>query len=204
LRRLELKRQFSVPPELSSELVVLKPLTETHITDEYLKWLADYEVIRYLDIRFHQPQTFQDLIEYVRSFYDETECYAWAIYLKITGLMVGTVTIPRVDRINLTAGIGLMIGDRSAWGTGAGPQALDLVIEFAFQSLGLNRLAEHNVANNHQSNFMLRRAGFRHEGTLKDAYRATLDGDEWFDGYDFALLADEWRAKKAKTKTLSP
>jgi RimJ/RimL family protein N-acetyltransferase len=196
-----MQRQFDIPPALSGPLVLLEPLTERHVTKEYLRWLADPEVTRYLDVRFQQPQTEQAILDYVNSFYGQVERYAWAICLRETRTMVGTATIPRVDRIHLTAGIGLMIGDQRAWGTGAGPQALELIVEFAFESLRLRRLAEHNVAINHRSNFMLRRAGFRHEGTLRSAYRLSMDRDEWVDGLEFGLLADEWRARKLRSKS---
>lgn len=194
-----MQRQFDIPPALAGTSVVLEPLTESHVTDNYVRWLADQEVIRYLDVRFRQPQTSEDILNYVRSFYGPMERYAWAIYLRASNAMVGTATIPRVDRIHLTAGIGLMIGDHSAWGTGAGPEALALVIEFAFETLHLRRLAEHNVALNHRSNFMLRRAGFRHEGTLRWAYRLASDRDEWVDGLEFGLLAEEWRAQRRRS-----
>ena len=196
-----MQRQFDIPPALSGPLVLLEPLTERHVTKEYLRWLADPEVTRYLDVRFQKPQTEQAILDYVSSFYGQVERYAWAICLRETRTMVGTATIPRVDRIHLTAGIGLMIGDQRAWGTGAGPQALELIVEFAFESLRLRRLAEHNVAINHRSNFMLRRAGFRHEGTLRSAYRLSMDRDEWVDGLEFGLLADEWRARKLRSKS---
>lgn len=196
-----MQRQFDIPPKLAGATVILEPLTESHVTDDYLRWLADPEVIRYLDVRFFQPQRHQDVLNYVKSFYGQVERYAWAICLRETHEMVGTATIPRVDRIQLTAGIGIMIGDRRAWGTGAGPQALELLIEFAFESLQLRRLVEHNVAINHRSNFMLRLAGFRHEGTLKSAYRISIDRDEWVDGLEFGLLAEEWRDRKFRKKS---
>jgi len=193
-----MQRQFEIPPKLLGTSVELEPLAERHVDDNYLRWLADPEVIRYLNVRFSQPQTRQDVLNYVKSFYGKTERYAWAIRLRETKTMVGTATIPRIDRIQLTAGIGLMIGDRNAWGTGAGTQALELLIDFAFESLRLRRLAEHNVALNHRSNFMLRLSGFRHEGTLRSAYRLSLDSDEWVDGLEFGLLADDWRARKLR------
>lgn len=185
-------------PTLKAELIYLEPIGPQHISDEYAGWLNDPEVNRFLDVRFYVPQDRETLKEYVDSFQAKIENYGWAIKAIENGAMIGTISMPRIDRGHLTGGIGMMIGDKRYWGTRAAREAFELVVEFAFEILGLRRLAEHNVALNHQSNFMLRQAGFRHEGTLKEAYRLSPGVDTFVDGFEFALLADAWRERRSR------
>jgi [ribosomal protein S5]-alanine N-acetyltransferase len=188
-------------PAINGQTICLEPIGLQHINADYIGWLNDAEVNRFLDVRFYVPQTRESLVEYINTFRGPIENYGWAIRALDGNAMIGTISIPRVDRVHMSAGIGMMIGDKKFWGTRAAKEAFGLVMEFAFEKLGLRRLAEHNVALNHQSNFMLRTAGFRHEGTLKKAYRLTLGTDTFVDGFEFALLADEWRERRAKEAT---
>lgn len=184
-----------LPMALRGQLVFLEPFGLEHICDAYVDWLNDPEVTQFLEVRFTSPQTRTSVAEYVKTFIGSTDKYGWAIKSIADDCMIGTATIPRINHIHLTGDVGIMIGDKGQWGTGVAKETLDLLLEFAFETLGLHRVIAGTVAFNHQSSFMLRRAGFVHEGTLRKAYRLTKDSTEFVDGFDFALLADEWRAR---------
>jgi ribosomal-protein-alanine N-acetyltransferase len=198
----EILMQKLPTPTLKAEVIFLEPIGPQHVSDEYVGWLNDPEINKFLDVRFSVPQSRETVRRYVDSFHANTENYGWVIKACASAAMIGTITIPRVDRVHLAGGIGLMVGDKRYWGTRAAREAFDLVVEFAFDTLGLRRLVEHNVALNHQSNFMLRHAGFRHEGTLKKAYRLAPGADTFVDGFDFALLVDEWRSRRSKREQM--
>lgn len=174
----------------------LLPFTEEQISDRYLNWLNDPEVNRYLEIRF-VPQTRDTVTEYVRSFYAGREAYMWAIYPKGKDQPVGTATLQGINRNHNSAGIGLMIGDTEYWGSNCALESLGLVAEFAFETLGLRRLAEESSGSNHSINFTLRRFGFTFEGKMRQA--SVMGPGEYCDGYRWGLLVDEWQAKYRTT-----
>ena len=184
-----------VCPVLKGEGIYLDPFRVDDITEEYINWLNDPEVNHFLDVRFVH-QTRETVIAYVNSYYRDTEKYIWAIKLLSDRTIIGTITLALINRFYNSGGIGIMIGNKKYWGKGAASEALNLVMEYAFDSLGLHRLFAHNVTLNLQSNFLLRKAGFFHEGTARQAYRLDPRSSTYVDGFDFSILADEWRERR--------
>ena len=174
----------------------LTPFTETDITDRYLGWLNDPEVNRYLELRIAR-QTRETALAYVTSFYNGSEeKYMWAIRpIDGDGTPVGTITLAFINRYHQTGEIGLMIGNRDYWGRGASTEALDLLCAFAFERIDLRRLVAGTYAPNRGMNITYKMLGFALEGRLRQAFR--LDGEDYTDGFRWALLRDEWRARRA-------
>ena len=124
----------------------------------------------------------------------------WGISLNGGEELIGTATLRSINRNHGTAGIGLMIGEKEYWGSGCATETLGLVAEYAFDDLGLRRLAEESCGPNHSINFTLRRFGFTLEGKMRQAN--VMSSGEYADGYRWGLLVDEWREKhKNKTET---
>ena len=177
---------------LSGPNFKLIPITAEHISDLYIGWLNDAEINRYLEIRF-VPQTRDTVTEYVRSFYMGKEAYMWVIYPNGKDQFVGTTTVQGINRNHDSAGIGLMIGNKEYWGSNCALEVLGLVTDFAFETLGLRRMALETSAPNHSINFTLRRFGFTMEGSMRQA--SVIGPGEYCDGYRWGVLVDEWRDK---------
>ena len=63
--------------------------------------------------------------------------------------------------------------------------------------LGLRRVKASCFVGNHPSYRLMERLGMRREThAVRDALHPS---GEWLDGYEYALLADEWRALRAGT-----
>jgi len=165
-----------------------------HITDEYINWLNDPATNQFLEVRF-VAQTRDSVSEYIRSFYGESEKYIWAICLCGDGHMIGTTTLSLINPNHHSAGLGMMIGDEEGQTPTASAETLNLLLEFAFGELNLNRVTAENIANNHKSNFLLRRAGFTCEGKARDMYWM---GDRYADGFHFAILQADWRSRNGE------
>ena len=176
---------------LQAEAIRLEPLYVEDISDEYVSWLNDPEINRYLEVRF-TDQTRESVAEYVLSHYQEVEKYIWAINLGTVKRMVGTITLSLINWNHKSAGLGIMLG-RTDVPSMVSTQALNLVLEFAFDYLKLNRITAENISANHKSNFMLRRAGFTCEGKARQMY--SVDG-EYVDGFRFAILCTDWRTAR--------
>ena len=100
--------------------ILLSPFQESDITDEYVSWLNDPEVVRFSNQRFRSHST-ASCRDYLRSFAG-TENLFMAVRLAADRRMIGTITA-YVNRHHGTADMGLMIGDRSEWGKGYGLDA---------------------------------------------------------------------------------
>ncbi|MGV8830356.1 MAG: GNAT family N-acetyltransferase [Devosia sp.] len=88
------------------------------VSDRYAGWLNDPEVVRFSENR-HRKHTVESCAAYVASI-DGIHSHLWAIMLD--GEHVGNVGAYR-DIPNQTADIGIIVGERSAWGKGVGSTA---------------------------------------------------------------------------------
>ena len=114
------KTKFYNFQPIQGEKIQLNNFTNNDITEHYLSWLNDPEVVKYSNQRFvkHSRST---SIKYLESFSATSNLFL-AIYLKDEKIHVGTMTVYISDE-HETADIGIMIGDRNWWGHGIGGDA---------------------------------------------------------------------------------
>lgn len=112
---------------------------------------------------------------------------AWMICTE--GKLVGTVRLHSsvVEDRRAQLAIGLLDGERL--GQGLGTEALRLVIDHAFDGLGLHRLSLRVLVNNDRAIRCYTRLGFVEEGRERQSARVP---NGWQDDLIMGLLADEW------------
>lgn len=115
----------------------------------------------------------------------------WAVYPKDSHEFIGTATLSLISHIHGSGGIGFMIGEKAYWGSGASQESLGLIVDFAFNHLGLRRLFAETCAPNHGMNFTLKKMGFALEGKIRESHY--LSPDCYVDGYRWGILANEWQ-----------
>lgn len=110
----------------------------------------------------------------------------WAICAGPESPAIGTCDLSEIDLHHRRAEIGFMLA-RSHWGRGYAFEAAQAVVEYAFGTAGLHRLAARTHAGNDRSAKLLERLGFRLEGTLRGhVLRDGARRDCWL----FGLLAE--------------
>ncbi|MCF8303921.1 MAG: GNAT family N-acetyltransferase, partial [Bacteroidales bacterium] len=87
---------------------------------------------------------------------------------------------------NLRAGIGIMIMDEYQ-NKGHASEALELVIQYGFEQLGLHQLYCNITADNENSKKLFERQGFRQTGIKKEWIRKN---NHWLDEAFYQLLKD--------------
>jgi len=150
---------------LTGEKLYLRHLEEADLTEEYIGWLHDPDVTRYLTTGLF-PTTPEALRAYLRRF-EAGDDLVLAIVDKATDLHVGNVTRNHVHRVHRTADTGLMIGRKEVWGRGYAFEAWSLLIEHAFERLNLRKIVAGVLADNVASHRVLLRLGFQQEGWLR-------------------------------------
>jgi len=113
--------------ELAGRLTLLQPFSEADISEEYLGWLGDPEVVRFSNQRFH-THTRQTALAYLRSFVGTNNLFL-GIRLAESRRLIGTMTAYR-SLHHLTADMGILIGDRSCWGKGVGLDAWHRLMDY--------------------------------------------------------------------------
>lgn len=170
-------------------------LEESDIGEEYVGWLNNYEVTRYLETgKF--PSTPEAIRKYLERFQDSTADLILAIVDTDTDQHIGNVTLNRINWINRTADTGLIIGKKEFWGKGYAFEAWSLVLEYAFQRLGLRKIIAGAVVDNVTSITILKKLGFKIEGTFCQEF--LVDG-EYKDGIRLGLLREEFNEYRRST-----
>src|SRR5262245_37505986 len=154
----------------SVELFLLEP---DHASSDYVRWLNDPAVNRFLESRF-----VMQTLDSVRSFIAVQLEHPQALFLGIRSLAlgrhVGNIKLAPIDPRHGLGEVGIMIGDREAWGRGVGSQAIACLAAIAAHELGLRKLTAGCYASNAGSERAFVKAGFEVEGRRAGHY--LLDG----------------------------
>ncbi|NUL49050.1 GNAT family protein [Citricoccus sp. I39-566] len=118
----------------------------------------------------------------------------WVIEEIATGRIVGESVLNELDEDNLSCGFRLWIS--GARDRGLGTETVELTLRHALEDQGLHRVSLEVYAFNPRARHVYERAGFVHEGTLRDAL--LIDGT-WVDAHVMGILADEWRERHGRS-----
>ena len=105
---------------------------------------------------------------------------------------VGAVGLEKISAINRDAVVPLYMA-KSARRQGIGIRAVALMLDFAFDQLGLLRVTSYYRADNEASRSITERLGFRVEGRMRQAWFCK---GRHFDMVVVGVLVDEWRERR--------
>jgi len=160
----KMKRAF-----LIGKNVYLRPLEREDLKGPYSEWINDLEVTRYMEAGAF-PVTNDDLETYFEQNLSSRNSVIFAIIVKKSEKHIGNARIYNISWVHRTAVRGIMIGDKSAWNEGYGLEVINLLSEYAFKRLNLNKLNSGTSADNIGINKVNERAGYKQEGILREEY----------------------------------
>jgi RimJ/RimL family protein N-acetyltransferase len=143
----------------------------------------------------------RDRAAFRASFQDPAE-WANTLVIELGGVIIGDVLVRIEDAWSQTEVREQAVGTQAeiGWvlhpdhvGHGYATEAVRGIIQVCFDQLGVRRVVAVCFAANTTSWRLMERVGMRREQhTVLDALHRS---GEWMDGYGYALLADEWRAR---------
>jgi ribosomal-protein-alanine N-acetyltransferase len=143
----------------SDAKIALFLLTPDKVSDSYVRWLNDPAINLYLESRFVR-QDRAGVAAFVAGILASDRDLFFGILDKDLDRHVGNIKLGPINRHHGLGEIGIMIGDRSAWGRGVGSRAIDRVAVVARDELGLRRLTAGCYASNVGSARAFEKAGF--------------------------------------------
>ena len=177
---------------LKSEKFFLKPFTVKDIKKEYIEWLNDTTINRYLEIRF-QKQTSKTAEAYINTFINRKDKFLWGVYSLNNKKLIGTTSLYNINNHHGLINISIMIGNKNYWGTSATMETKILVINYAFSKLKVRKVLAGTYAVNMSMNFTLKKLGFEIEGKL--IQNRLLKNGKYCDELKWGLLKNEWKKK---------
>jgi len=177
---------------LETERLILRPFELADATVMFENWANDPEVTKFLTWPPHGAVevTEQVLSEWIAG-YDRKDSYQWAIELKSTGEIIGSIGIvSSQDNVEMVH-VGYCIG-KHWWHKGYTTEALNELIRFFFCEVGVNRIESRHDPRNPNSGKVMAKAGMQYEGTLRQA--DTNNQSKYCDAAYYAILAEDYLA----------
>jgi [ribosomal protein S5]-alanine N-acetyltransferase len=183
------------PLTLNGKRISLVPFTDKHLnSDQYLFWLQDYEVIKYINRKeYLLPISFEQVEEYVSKIGKSSRDHILAVVWNEGERFVGTFKFGALDWENRTVNLGILLGDRDFWGKGIATEAFELAVDYCFNGLGLRKIVAGCVAPNIGMKRVLEKLGFKQEACLRK--QDFIEG-KYVDHYKFGLFEEEYREGK--------
>jgi ribosomal-protein-alanine N-acetyltransferase len=116
---------------------------------------------------------------------EEGHCFA----IETDGRYIGTAFLRASDEANQRGRYRIGIENPEYWGKGYGTEVTRLMLQYAFETLGLHRVDLRVAAYNTRAIRCYEKCGFQVEGVERDSF--FVDG-EWHDDWLMAVLKDEW------------
>ncbi len=169
-------------------------LRELRVTDApaLLSLLTGEEVTRFISPPPATIEGFERFIVWAQREREAGRYVCFAVVPAGYDTAVGLFQIGQLDRAFGTAEWGFALGS-AFWGSGLFASGAELMIDFAFDVVGVARLEARAVLENARGNFALRKIGAVQEGILRKSF---LRNGRFLDQSLWAILPeDRYRAK---------
>jgi RimJ/RimL family protein N-acetyltransferase len=182
-----LDRDFWQPQEIVGRLVALR---RPHATDlgSIVRWYRDREIARLTRYQ-SRPMAEAEVERFFQLRMMAPDALAYSIVELPDWRLIGFTTFSSLDGDNGSVLFHITIGERDAWGRGLGTETTQLMLEHAFERLGLHRVGLSVFSYNVRAIRAYEKAGFRIEGRQREAI--LRDGRYW-DEIQMGILVDEW------------
>lgn len=153
---------MAIPPVIETQRLKILPFGEPHLTDRYVAWLNDPEVVRFSEQRHHH-HTLASCRHYWHSFLDSPNLL-WAIVVHDSSLgHIGNINA-YMDEKNSLTDIGIMIGEKAAWRKGYGLEAWQAVCSYLLDDAGVRKVTAGAMATNKDMLRIMNKSGMVADG----------------------------------------
>ncbi|BCM90092.1 virulence protein [Abditibacteriota bacterium] len=177
------------PITLENEWVRLEPLRLHHL-DALWEVGQDPCVWEHFWLQFRVKDDMESFIHFYLKREEQQEGLAFAVWDKTHALFVGATTFLDFQPTRRAVEIGSTWLGHASWGSLINPAMKFLMLQHAFESLGLMRVQLKTDIRNLRSQRAMEKLGATREGTLRKNMQRP-DGS-WRDSVYFSIVDDEW------------
>ena len=175
-------------PVLHGVGFTLRELRSSDAASLFTMLTAD-EVARFITTPPSSVEGFERFIEYAHRRRSQGEFACFAVVPEGLDTAIGIFQVRALDAEFSTAEWGFALGS-PYWGRGLFTQGARLVMDFAFEQIGVNRLEARALAANERANSALRKVGARKEAVLR---QSTAKNGCLHDEHLWAIVDTDWR-----------
>jgi RimJ/RimL family protein N-acetyltransferase len=178
-------------PLLASGRVTLRELRREDAATLF-SMLSTEEVARFISPPPATVEGFERFIDWANQ---ERECGNYACFGVVPEGMSSPVGLFQLRSLEFGFGLaewGFALGS-AFWGSETFTQSANLVLEFAFETIGVHRLEARASVANGRGNGALRKIGAVQEGVLR---RSFLRNGEYHDQLLWSILVEDWQSRR--------
>ena len=175
--------------------VRLAPLERKHI-DLFLKWFNDPEITQYLTM--YKPMTRDMEEEWFTGLKNKEDSVYFSIHIndeESSDKVIGNCAIQDINNKNRACSCGIAIGEKKFQNKGYGTEAMELLVEYGFNTLNMNRIELSVFDFNSRAFNTYQKVGFIEEGRKR---QARYHNGKYQDEIIMAVLREDWEKKVKK------
>ena len=180
---------------IETERLILRRFELADAEAIFYNWASDAEVTKFLMWPPHK--TIDDSLDWCVfniNAYTDKSYYSWVIVPKSIGEPIGSISVVKMDDKISMMHIGYCIG-KQWWHQGYTSEALNGVVKFLFEQVGVNRIESRHDPRNPNSGKVMQKAGLVYEGLHR---QADWNNQGICSAAMYALLAEDYFSKKEK------
>lgn len=174
---------------IEGELVALGPVQRGHIPF-WTRWFNDLQMTGNLAV-MPKPMTFEEEETWYERAVSNDSDVSFAIYERATWRPIGNCGLHHPNMTHRTAEVGIAIGEPDARGKGYGTEAMRLLLDYAFTSLGLRNVMLRVYGYNTAAHRSYVKVGFKEIGRRRES--RWHNGRFWDEIY-MDILASEFES----------
>jgi len=172
---------------LEGEKIILRPLNKKTDIDNCLRWINNPEVRQYILNTF--PINYITEEAWFDNQTNNREQMNLAIVKKETKEHIGNISLCKINWVDRSGTTGMLIGSPDNRGKGYGEEAKKLLLDYAFNRLGLNRITAEALENNKVSIKCLEKCGYKKEGTMRES---SFRNGKFINNVLMSILKKDW------------
>lgn len=150
---------------IRGEQVYLRPIT-VEDTDMAVRWRNKETVVK--NFIHREPVTRENHINWLENKVFRGLVHQFIICRNEDDMPLGSIYLQNFEEEHKKAEWGIYIGEEAAYGKGIGTEAAKLVLNYAFEELGMHKVMSRVLAANKASLRMNEKAGYHREAYLQD------------------------------------
>ena len=176
------------PVLLKSPRLTLRPISLDGL-DDFHEYSMDEEFYEYLEFPAFKniTESKEYLLKLINRSASPSQQY-WFIQENLSQKVIGSFGVHSLDQSRRSIEIGYGLSSRY-WSKGYFKEATNIVLDYLFIDLSLQRVVARTFETNQASIKGLERLGFQVEGIMRDYYRK--HNDQWFNAILMAKLRND-------------